>query len=162
MDLPDDWHTGLDIVQSILNVSYVGSLDQFQTILGWQKNKQGHELLLFPRHSVNDFRFWWARTFVLHTSLSARALQHQQRWWWRIATTLLWWPFLSPNTLDKLKESNNKWMATCGVKLTHNFLSFVEAYPIGNAVCIEYGYQKHAPMWSILDQNKYMEAFFTQ
>ena len=35
--LPGDWHTGMNSLQSIYNLYYVGFLDQFQELLGWKK-----------------------------------------------------------------------------------------------------------------------------
>ena len=48
--------------------------------------------------------------------------------------------------LEKLKGSDDKWIATCAnfLEMSCDFLEFVNAYRLGDTVCIEYGYQKHA------------------
>jgi hypothetical protein len=80
MDLPLDWHTGLNMVQFIFNVMYVGFLDQFQSLLGWKKvNKDV---------SSCYFQATWLMTFVFdelvcnfYTSMSAKVCQRLQRSW---------------------------------------------------------------------------------
>ena len=36
---------------------------------------------------------------------------------------------------------------------------FTTAYQVGD---IEYGYQKHLPVWEAMDQNKYIKNFYSQ
>ena len=44
----------------------------------------------------------------------------------------------------------------------HDFLEFVTAYRVGDAISIEYGYDKHSPVFNILGQNKYVDIDFGQ
>ena len=37
MALPGDWHTGLNIAQTIYNYCYTGFLEHFQELLGWKR-----------------------------------------------------------------------------------------------------------------------------
>lgn len=37
IQMPGDWHTGLNMGQSIFNYCYVGFLDQFQELLDWKR-----------------------------------------------------------------------------------------------------------------------------
>ena len=66
--------------------------------------------------------------------------------------------------LLKLKQSEDHWIATCGcfMEMAHDFLAFVDAYRIGDLVFVEAGYQKHAPIWKILGQSKYVKIFLRQ
>ena len=66
--------------------------------------------------------------------------------------------------LTGLKDSDDKWIANCGVflELAFNFLECVDAYRIGDAVAIEYGCSKHSTVWKALGQNKYVEIFLVQ
>ena len=66
--------------------------------------------------------------------------------------------------LEKLKSSEDKLISTCGhfLEMSYDFLEFVEAYRIGDSVSIEFGYQKYAPVWQLVGQNKYVEIFYAQ
>ena len=43
-----------------------------------------------------------------------------------------------------------------------NLLDFIDAYRIGDAIAIEYRYQKHSTVWKALNQSKYVEIFLGQ
>ena len=64
--------------------------------------------------------------------------------------------------LDTLKESENKWIAACAnfLEMSYDFLEFVTAYRVGDAVAIEYGYNKHLNVWQCNGQNKYAKITF--
>jgi len=66
--------------------------------------------------------------------------------------------------LQDLKSSKDKWLSTCGVflEMSQDFLEFVEAYRIGDAIAIEYGYKKFSPVWKANKQHKYVEIWLGQ
>ena len=66
--------------------------------------------------------------------------------------------------LRGLKVSEEQWISTCAnfLKMSFNFLDFVTAFRVGDSISIEYGYQKHLPVWEILKQNKYVEVMYGQ
>ena len=66
--------------------------------------------------------------------------------------------------LKDQKKSEDKWISTCAnfLEMSYDFIEFVTAYRIGDAISIEFGYQKHAPVWKALNQNKYIDIFYSQ
>ena len=46
--------------------------------------------------------------------------------------------------------------------MANDYLEFVALYRVGDAVMVEYGYQKHTPAWEIMGQNKYVEIQWRQ
>ena len=62
------------------------------------------------------------------------------------------------------KQSSDKWVSTCAnfLEMAHDFLEFVNAYRLGDAVAIELGYQHHAPRAQQLGQNKYVGIWLGQ
>ena len=56
--------------------------------------------------------------------------------------------------LDLLKESDDKWIASCVVflELSNDFLEFVQAYRVGDSVSIKHGYLKHNPVFKATGQ----------
>ena len=69
MQLPYDWHTGLNMAQSIYNYCYVGFLDQFQELLAWKRiskdvsknNFQSTRLITFVHDEM--IRFFLTSSF---------------------------------------------------------------------------------------------------
>ena len=61
--------------------------------------------------------------------------------------------------LRKQKKCDDKWISTCAnfVEMAHDFLEFVNAYRLRDAIAIEIGYQQHAPRAQELGQKKYVE-----
>ena len=66
--------------------------------------------------------------------------------------------------LKSLRESDDKWIATCAnfLEMSFDFIEFVNAFRVGDAIMIENGYLKHSPVWECLGQNKYVEVFYSQ
>ena len=46
--------------------------------------------------------------------------------------------------------------------MVFNFQMFVEAYQNGDAVMVEFGYKRFAPVWQMLGQHKYVERHWHQ
>ena len=163
MDMPGDWHADLSMAQSIFNVCYTGFLDEFQDLLGWKHINsavskcyfQSTRLITF----VHDELLW----FFTHQFVAERTLKEGDE---SLSDgqylTMIGWELQS--LLTGLNDSDDKWIATCGVflELAFDFLEFVDAYRIGDAVAIEYGYSKHSTVWKALCQNKYVEIFLSQ
>ena len=47
-------------------------------------------------------------------------------------------------------------------EMSYDFLEFVQAYRIGDAVSIEFGYQTHVSVWQAIGQLKHVEIFYGQ
>ena len=60
--------------------------------------------------------------------------------------------------------SEDKWIATCANFLIMSliFSEFINAFHLGDAVAIESGYQKHAPVWQAMGQHNYVEIHHFQ
>ena len=63
-----------------------------------------------------------------------------------------------------LKDSPDKWISTCAcfLEMSYDFLQFAEAYRLGDAAAIEYGYNKHLDVFQCNGQNKYVDICFAQ
>ena len=141
MNLPGDWHVGLNMVQAIFNVVYVGFLDSFQSLLGWIKINKDVSSCYFQATRLVTFVFVECVRFFSHKFVSSRAATPSELAM-NDSDYIVTVALSFSKYLKILKASNDKWIATCGVfiELAHDFLAFVEAYRIGDAVCIEYEY----------------------
>ena len=78
--------------------------------------------------------------------------------------------FITKTTLEfmsfvkDLPNSKDVWISTCGnfLKMSFDFLEFVNAYRIGDAITIKYGYQKHLPVFLALGKNTYVGITYSQ
>ena len=72
MHLPGDWHTGLNMAQSIYNIFYVGFLDQFQDLLHWQRINSDVSSCYFQATRLVTFVFDELIRFFAHKYMSQR------------------------------------------------------------------------------------------
>jgi len=160
MDAPGDWHTGLNMLQSIYNIYYYGFLDQFQDLLRWQRVTKDVRSCYFQAARLVTFVSDELIRFFLHQFIAEREVTVVDKQCNDSSTVTI--EFME--FLEKLKGSDDKWIATCAkfLKISCNFLEFVNAYRLGDAVCVEYGYQKYASVWEALGQSKYVKIFYSQ
>ena len=64
--------------------------------------------------------------------------------------------------LNEMKICEDKLISTCAIflEMSYDFNEFVNPYRIGDSISIEYGYQKQAPTWEALAQNKFVDIFY--
>ena len=72
MDLPGDWHTSLNMAQTIFNYCYVGFLDQFQEMLHWKNINLKVSKCYFQATRLITFVFEELMRFFSHQFISER------------------------------------------------------------------------------------------
>ena len=143
------------MLTSIFNLYYVGFLDQFQEILGWNFINKVIRTCYFHASRLVEFVSDELMRF-LYISLYLRGL-------------LLLWTQLSidHSSFVRLPLSSNsssrsrKQVMISGLQhvliffeMSFDFHEFVNAYHLGDTVAIESGYQKHVPVWQAMNQHK--------
>ena len=163
VELPGDWHTGMNTLQSIYSIYYTGFLDQFQSLLYWKRINKDVAGCYYQAQNLVSFVHEELMRFFVHQFVSERqrttaddALTDAQ------IVSKVNTEFMQ--FLVDLKSSNDKWISTCAhfLEMSYDFLEFAEAYRIGDSISIEFGYQKHAPVWQAVGQHKYVEIFYGQ
>ena len=162
-ELPGDWHTGLNMLTSIYNHFYVGFLDQFQDLLGWNRINKEVRCCYFHASRLCEFvsdklmRFFIHQFVLTRGSVPADASLSAPQLICKYATEFKVF-------LDSMKSGEDKWIATCAnfLEMSFDFFEFVKAYRLGDAVAIECGYQQHLPVWSDMGQHKYVEIHWSQ
>ena len=163
VEMPGDWHTGLNMLASIYNLYYVGFLDQFQDHLYWKRINKDVSGCYYQAHRLVKFVHDELMRFFMHQFVSERSrtdedvLLSQPQFICKVASEFM-------EFMNELKSSGDKWISTCAMflEMSYDFLEFVEAYRVGDAVSIEYGYQKHSPVWMAVGQHKYVDIFYGQ
>lgn len=141
MQMLGDWHTELNMAQSVYNYCYVGLLDQFQELLDWKRISkdvsknyyQATRLIPF----VHDEMIW----FFAHQFISKRMQSDQDD----EVSNCKFIVTMAKSFREfscALKDRNDQWIATCGVvlEMASDLLNFVTAYQVGDVISIEYGY----------------------
>ena len=124
MDLPGDWHTGLNMAQTIYSYCYVGFLDQFQELLGWKRvNKevsqcyfQATRLIAFVHDELNCL---FAHQYVAERAETETGTDKDDDADHIVATAI---GYLK--RVRGLKLSSDKWVSTCAVflKMANDYL----------------------------------------
>ena len=122
MDLPGDWHTGLNMVQSIYNIFYTGFLDEFQQLLSWQRINKDVKGCYFNATRLVTFVFDELTRFFAHKYVSERRATPAE-------VEMSDVDFVASVGLGfreyvrQLKHSPDHWVATCGcfMEMAHDF-----------------------------------------
>ena len=119
MNLPGDWHTGLNMAQSIYNVFYNRFLDQFQDLLHWQRINSDVSSCYYQATRLVTFVFDELIRFFAHKYMSQRVPTQAEREMndadYISAVALGFQGYVS-----SLKTSRDPWIATwqtCGHEL---------------------------------------------
>ena len=160
---PGDWHTGLNMLTSIYKLYYVGFLDQFQDMLEWKRVNDDVSKCYYQAGRLVTFVSDELTRFFAHQYISSISNSDGDHDLSDAASVMkITRGFMS--YLRELKSSDDKWISTCAhfLVMSYDYLEFVKAYRLSDAIAIEFGYQKHAPVWQFLGQNKYVDVFFEQ
>ena len=134
-------------------------MDQFLELLGWKRvNKevsqcyfQATRLIAFVHDELNRL---FAHQYVAERAETETGTDKDNDGNHLTATAIgyLKW-------VQGLKSSSDKWVSICAVflEMANDYLECVASYRVGDAVMVEYGYQKHTPALEIMGQNKYVE-----
>ena len=163
MDLPGDWHAGLAMAQSIYNIYFVGFLDQFMDLLGWNKIYFEVSKCYYQATRLITFVHDELHRFLTHQFIAERIASPDEKdltdakFIMKVSIEL-------SEFFENLKESDDDWIKTCAnfLEMSHDFLEFVKAYRSGDSVSVEHGYLKHNPVFKSTGQNKYVQIVFGQ
>ena len=72
VDIPGDWHTGLNILHSIYSLYYVGFLDQFQSLLYWKRTNKDISGCYYQAQTLVKFVHKELMHFFIHQFVSER------------------------------------------------------------------------------------------
>ena len=163
MTLPGDWHSGLNIAQSIFSYSYHGFLEEFQQMLGWKRINKDVSSSYFQSTRLIMFVFEELTRFFVHqyvsekTNVSDGSVHSPSEFIVSHANGFGKW-------MESLKDSADKWISSCAVfwEMAHHLLEFINAYRVGDAVAVEVGYHMHLPRAEALGQKKYVNIILQQ
>ena len=70
MTLPGDWHTGLNMAQTIFTYGYAGFLEEFQGMLGWKRINKDVSSSYYQSTRLITFVFEELTRFFVHQFVS--------------------------------------------------------------------------------------------
>jgi hypothetical protein len=165
MFLPGDWHTGMNMLQSINKVFWTDILGPMKLFLGWKriaKDVRGcyFQAARLVRYIHNSMSTYLLRCFVSATfdDITDMMESHQN------ADVICYVASVYGNWLSEAITSTDQHLRVCAhfISMSGNFLEFVHAYRYQDSVSIESGYTLFAPRWKVLGQHKYLEAYHEQ
>jgi len=162
MFLPGDWHTGMNMLQSMYKVFWTDILSPMKSFLGWKQiSKDVHGCYFQAAHLVQ----------CIHNVLSTYLLQCFYSSTYDEITksmtknanagVLCNIAMLYREWLMKLLKSSAQHLQLCVhfTTMLGDFLEIVNAYPCQDSITIECGYSWFAPQWKVLGQCKYLGTY---
>ena len=111
-------------ITSIYNLYYTGFLDQFQELLGWKQISKEPRSCYYQCTRLVTFVAEELTRFFMHSFINGRGQQDDSssnaKYLCNAATRFM-------EYLDALRDSEDKWVATCAnfLWMSYNFLEFV-------------------------------------
>ena len=163
MEIPGDWHTSLNMLQSIYTLYYDGFLDGFQELLKFKRIGKDIRSCYFQASRLVKLVHNELMRFFIHSYVSSRSESHADQsdsdecYVGRVTTEFM-------EYLDELRTSDDAWISSCAnfLSISFDFIEFETAFRVGDSISLEAGYQRHVPIWIVLGQHKYEEIFYSQ
>ena len=151
------------MLTSIYNLYCTGFLDQFQDLLCWKRINKDICLCYFQVSRLvtlgsDEIRHFFNHQFVSSLSITSNGSGlSDAQFICKVATEF-------NQFLKEQQSNNNTWISTCAnlLEISYDFLEFVTAYRVGDAIDIECNYQKHSSIWQAIGQHKYIDIFFVR
>ncbi len=163
--LPGDWHTGMNMLQSLYKLFLTDLLKPLRDILGWKRIAVDvracyYQASWFVKYTNNVVSSYLIRAFLLrHYESYEDRMKDDNPGDLLCSIAVELQLFLS--RLLQLTDEHLKLMVNF-LFVSVEFLEFVLVYKSQDSITIEKGYQWFAPIWKILGQVKYLEVTWEQ
>ena len=165
MILPVDWHAGLAMLllqQAIYMLFWDGLLELFKDLLHWQRVKkdvrgcyfQACRLMNYVAEElIRIFLYEFASKFPEFDEDTDDAAEYICNFVTEFNKFLI-----------EMSNGDDEWRRAWAlfIFIALDFTSFVNTYRNGDAIMVEYGYKRFAPIWQMLCQHKYVERHWHQ
>jgi hypothetical protein len=148
MFLPGDWHTGMNMLQSVYKVFWTDILSPMKIFLGWKRIAKDIRGCYFQaahlvRYIHNSMSTYLLRCFVSATFDDIINMMESHK----NANVLCYVASAYRNWLSDAITSSDQHLRVCANFMTMpgNFLEFVHAYRCQDSVSIKSGYSLFAP-----------------
>jgi hypothetical protein len=164
--LPGDWHTSLNMLQSIFNVHWHWLLSPLKDMLKWCRISvdvcgcyyQASKLVMLTNQS---FKAYLIQAVVTKFNDEIRGLLDSELDRADVIVEIvkkyqLW--------LIKNKYSDDEFLRAASnfIIMSDDLIDFVDSIRRQDSIGIEDGYQCFAPVWKFLGQLKYLQSYFEQ
>lgn len=164
--LPGDWHTSLNMLQSIFKVYWLVLLRPMKDMLKWSRISRDvrgcyYQASKLVTLAANSFKNYLVMAFCtthmdviehLSTSIADEADCITE-----LVKLFQVWMLRNRYSSDEYLK-----MITNFVMMTDDFIDFVDSIRQQDSISIEDGYHCFAPIWKMLGQNKYLQQYFDQ
>ena len=164
MFLPRHWHTGMNMMQSLNKAHWTTHLLPAKDHLGWNKMAKDASKNYYMSAKIIQFRCKEDSRYLLHDYLSHfhekyEAMFDDEDLTEADVITQVAVDF-GAYLVDHMRNSDDDHVrSTCNfVLMANDFINFVQSYRQQDAIGIERGYHKFAPVFKQNGQVKYVEA----
>ena len=162
---PGDWHTGMNMMQSIYNIYWhllLRPMKKWLKIVCLSKDVrncyyEAHKLLMFCRSEFSQY-LWYVFVSDRWEGYKAQLLDHRAC---NVVTQLAidFHAFIvDAHQSDKGQVDEHLKMMAGFILLVNDFSDFIHAYQNQDSIGAEHGYQYFVPVWKQNGQNKYVKC----
>jgi len=167
MQLPGDWHTGLNMAQGIVKCFWTPLLSPMKDFLGWKRCNEKVASCYYQITRLIKLTNEELHRFLLHEFVSTnwKAYKEQQPSDKNdndiICKVAHEYQLYLRHNEDHSNDELMK-MACLFLHMSDDFFLFVQSYRCGDAIGIEQGYEWFVAAWTSLGQVKYVAAYHEQ
>ena len=157
----------MNMLQSIFKVWYTPLLSKFQTLLGWKRIQADVRGCYYQASRLVNFVYDEMLRYLMHLFISDNMQKYKDNMsdpLYSDSDTVCLIAKDFNSFLNRMKKCGDEWTRTCVlfVIMAGDFFKFVSAYRNADAVGVEMGYCRFAPVWQQLGQTKYLERHWDQ
>ena len=169
MTIPGDWHAGLTMLQSIMNVFWDGFIEPFVKALKWKKVYKDCRNCYYRTSSVvllvhNELIGHLMQTYVSEFGEPVRSKFENEEADKSPESYICYFAESFASWVDELANGDDNWLKACCLFITmsKDFFTFVDSYRSADAIGVEMGYQAFVAVWRALGQTRYLERHWRQ
>jgi hypothetical protein len=164
--LPGNWHTGMNMLQSIYKLFWTNLLKPLRDLLGWKRISKDvwscyYQALQLVKYTNNVVSSYLIQAFISHHILSYEDCILDGAPGDLLCSIAIDFQQFLIQSINHSSDDHLKLIVNF-LFVSSNFLEFVLAYQNQDSIGIETGYLSFAPICKILGQVKYLEATWEQ
>ena len=148
MTIPGDWHAGLTMLQSIMNVFWDGFIEPFVKALKWKKVYKDCRNCYYRTSSLvllvhNELIGHLMQTYVSEFGEAVRSKFENEEADKSPESYICYFAESFASWVDELANGDDNWLKACCLFITmsKDFFTFVDSYCSADAIGVEIGYQ---------------------
>ena len=165
MFLPGDWHTGMNMLQSIYKIFWADILKPFRDLLKWKRISNDVRGCYFQASCLVQYSNDVVSSYLIRLYIARYHEKYDDRMNEDETANVLCSMAIDFDeflTYSLTSSDEHLILIVNFLLVSSDFLEFVKAYIAQDSISVENGYQTFAPIWKLLGQVKYLETTWEQ